>query len=163
MLGSTTPGLLKHCKTFSLVPKIFEKKPVSLTRSITTDLWHERWKQPKLLEGLMFQICFGLVEDMERDSYVSLPWNRSYFFLCQKTWFTRHARESIAQERNDCIPSGLSIPCRVSNPGNVTWEHDWTSQTVWCALTEEHREQATMGLCGQCSSYSITIFFSPCW
>lgn len=24
-------------------------------------------------EGLMFQICFGLVEDIEGDSYVSLP------------------------------------------------------------------------------------------
>lgn len=32
--------------------------------------------------------------------------------------------DSIAQERHDCIPSGLSIPCRASNPGNVIWERD---------------------------------------
>lgn len=106
-------------------------------------------------EGLMFQIWFGFVEGMEGDSYVSLPWNRSYFFLCQKTWFTRHARESIAQERNYCIPSGLPIPFWVSNPGNVTWEHDWTSQTVWSALTGEHWEHTTMRLCGSLFSFVL--------
>lgn len=107
----------------------------------------------------MFQICFGLVEDMEGDSYVSSPWNRSQFFLCQKTWFTRHARESIAQERES---SGLSVPCRVSNPGNMTWEHNWTSQTVWSALTGERWEQATMCLCGSLFSFVLhkNSFFS---
>lgn len=42
MLGSTTPELLKHSKTFSLVPKIFEKKPLSSPPNITTDFWHDR-------------------------------------------------------------------------------------------------------------------------
>lgn len=41
MLASTTPRLLKHCKTFSLVPKTLENKSVLSPPNITTDFWHE--------------------------------------------------------------------------------------------------------------------------
>lgn len=72
MLGSTTPRLLKHCKTFSLVPKIFETKSVHHHPTLPQISGMKDENNLNCWEGLMFQICFGPVEDMERDSYVSL-------------------------------------------------------------------------------------------
>lgn len=45
-------------------------------------------------------------------------------FSVSENMIHQACRQSIAQERNESIPPGLSIPCRVSNSGNVTWEHD---------------------------------------